>query len=70
MAMPTRPEKTCQHLARAFELWPVAIPGMGTPPNLGATNLGSMNHDLARQFGWEIAAINVHLQDIRNFGQE
>ena len=27
---------------------------------------GSMKHDLARQFGWEIAAINVHLQEIRN----
>jgi DNA-binding MarR family transcriptional regulator len=26
-----------------------------------------MNHDLAKQFTWEIAGINVHLQDIRNF---
>ena len=33
----------------------------------GATDLGSMKHDLARQFGWEVAAINVHLQEIRNF---
>jgi DNA-binding MarR family transcriptional regulator len=26
-----------------------------------------MNHDLAQQFTWEIAGINVHLQDIRIF---
>src|SRR6267143_4893468 len=26
-----------------------------------------MNHDLAQQFTWEIAGINVHLQDLRNF---
>ena len=32
-------------------------------PNLEG-NRGSMKHDLARQFGWEIAAINVHLQEI------
>ena len=32
----------------------------------GATDLGS-KHDLARQFGWEVAAINGHLQEIRNF---
>ena len=28
---------------------------------------GGKNHDLARQFAWEIAAINVHLQAIRYF---
>lgn len=32
----------------------------------GATNLGPMKHDLARQFDWEIGAINVYLQDIRD----
>jgi DNA-binding MarR family transcriptional regulator len=26
-----------------------------------------MNHDLAQQFAWDIAGINVHLQNIRNF---
>src|SRR3981189_754473 len=26
-----------------------------------------MNHELAQQFTWEIAGINVHLQDLRNF---
>jgi DNA-binding MarR family transcriptional regulator len=26
-----------------------------------------MNHDLVQKFTWEIAGINVHLQDIRNF---
>jgi DNA-binding MarR family transcriptional regulator len=26
-----------------------------------------MNHDLAQQFTWDIAGINVHLQNIRNF---
>jgi len=29
--------------------------------------LGGKNHDIARQFAWEIAAINVHLQEIRYF---
>jgi MarR family transcriptional regulator, organic hydroperoxide resistance regulator len=44
------------------------LPGSSGQTKLrGATNLGSMNHDLARQFGWEIAAINVHLQEMRNF---
>ena len=28
--------------------------------------LGMTNHDLARRFGWEITAIAVHLQKIRN----
>jgi DNA-binding MarR family transcriptional regulator len=28
---------------------------------------GGKNHDIARQFAWEIAAINVHLQEIRYF---
>jgi MarR family transcriptional regulator, organic hydroperoxide resistance regulator len=28
---------------------------------------GGQNHDIARQFAWEIAAINVHLQEIRYF---
>lgn len=25
------------------------------------------NHDLARQFAWEVASINVHLEEIRYF---
>ena len=34
----------------------------------GASNeFGGKNHDIARQFAWEIAAINVHLQEIRYF---
>jgi MarR family transcriptional regulator, organic hydroperoxide resistance regulator len=28
---------------------------------------GGKNHDTARRFAWEIAAINVHLQEIRYF---
>src|SRR5215213_4343363 len=28
---------------------------------------GGKNHDIARQFAWEIAAIKVHLQEIRYF---
>lgn len=44
------------------------LSGSPSKTNLGGANkLGSMNHDLARQFGWEIAAINVYLQDIRDF---
>ena len=33
----------------------------------GSSELGGKNHDIARQFAWEIAAINVHLQEIRYF---
>ena len=33
----------------------------------GPNELGGKNHDIARQFAWEIAAINVHLQEIRYF---
>ncbi|WP_245310507.1 MarR family winged helix-turn-helix transcriptional regulator [Bradyrhizobium valentinum] len=34
----------------------------------GAPNeFGEKNQDVARQFAWEIAAINVHLQEIRYF---
>lgn len=33
----------------------------------GSHELGEKNHDIARQFAWEIAAINVHLQEIRYF---
>ena len=33
----------------------------------GSNELGGKNHDIARQFAWEIAAINVHLQEIRYF---
>jgi DNA-binding MarR family transcriptional regulator len=33
----------------------------------GSNDLGAKNHDIARQFAWEIAAINVHLQEIRYF---
>ena len=31
MTRRTQPETTCQHRARAFELWPVVISGMGIP---------------------------------------
>jgi MarR family transcriptional regulator, organic hydroperoxide resistance regulator len=33
----------------------------------GSNELGGKNHDIAKQFAWEIAAINVHLQEIRYF---
>ena len=33
----------------------------------GSNESGGKNHDIARQFAWEIAAINVHLQEIRYF---
>jgi DNA-binding MarR family transcriptional regulator len=33
----------------------------------GPHESGGKNHDIARQFAWEIAAINVHLQEIRYF---
>jgi len=33
----------------------------------GSNELGGKNHDIARQFAWEIAAIHVHLQEIRYF---
>ena len=32
-----------------------------------SAGVGGKNHDIARQFAWEIAAINVHLQEIRYF---
>ena len=32
-----------------------------------SNGFGGKNHDIARQFAWEIAAINVHLQEIRYF---
>jgi DNA-binding MarR family transcriptional regulator len=32
-----------------------------------SNEFGGKNHDVARQFAWEIAAINVHLQEIRYF---
>jgi DNA-binding MarR family transcriptional regulator len=32
-----------------------------------SNGVGGKNHDIARQFAWEIAAINVHLQEIRYF---
>jgi MarR family transcriptional regulator, organic hydroperoxide resistance regulator len=34
---------------------------------VGPSEFGGKNQDLARQFAWEIAAINVHLQEIRYF---
>ena len=34
---------------------------------VGPSELGGKNQDTARQFAWEIAAINVHLQEIRYF---
>lgn len=34
---------------------------LGVPDELGMTN-----HDLARRFGWEVTAIAVHLQEIRD----
>ena len=33
----------------------------------GSHEFGGKNHDIARRFAWEIAAINVHLQEIRYF---
>ncbi|HEX5164794.1 MAG TPA: MarR family winged helix-turn-helix transcriptional regulator [Thermomicrobiales bacterium] len=33
----------------------------------GSNEPGGKNHDIARQFAWEIAAINVYLQEIRYF---
>ena len=33
----------------------------------GTHEPGGKNHDIARQFAWEIAAISVHLQEIRYF---
>jgi DNA-binding MarR family transcriptional regulator len=33
----------------------------------GSGESGGKNHDIARRFAWEIAAINVHLQEIRYF---
>jgi MarR family transcriptional regulator, organic hydroperoxide resistance regulator len=33
----------------------------------GSDESGGKNHDIARRFAWEIAAINVHLQEIRYF---
>lgn len=49
---------------------------MGHEPRKGSDSPGrakrggefsGKNHDIARQFAWEIAAINVHLQEIRYF---
>jgi MarR family transcriptional regulator, organic hydroperoxide resistance regulator len=34
---------------------------------VASNEFGGKNHDIARQFAWEIAAINVHLQEIRYF---
>src|SRR6185312_9492579 len=33
----------------------------------GSNEAEGKNHDIARQFAWEIAAINVYLQEIRYF---
>src|SRR5947199_9719361 len=33
----------------------------------GSNEVGGKNQDVARQLAWEIAAINVHLQEIRYF---
>jgi DNA-binding MarR family transcriptional regulator len=33
----------------------------------GLNEVAGKNHDIARQFAWEIAAINVHLQEIRYY---
>lgn len=33
----------------------------------GSNEFDSKNQDIARRFAWEIAAINVHLQEIRYF---
>ena len=37
------------------------------PRRAGTDEPGGRNHEIARRFAWEIAAINVHLQDIRYF---
>src|SRR5215213_9113357 len=39
----------------------------GGAKRAGSNEHGGKNHDIARQFAWEIAAINVHLQEIRYF---
>lgn len=33
----------------------------------GSNEVAGKNHDIARQFAWQIAAINVHLQEIRYY---
>src|SRR6476646_8471226 len=33
----------------------------------GSDESGGKNHDIARQFAWAVASINVHLQEIRYF---
>ncbi len=47
-------------------------PRKGSDSSSGAKRAGSgesggKNHDIARRFAWEIAAINIHLQEIRYF---
>ena len=37
------------------------------PKRASVDQSGGKNHDIARRFAWEIAAINVHLQEIRYF---
>ncbi len=39
----------------------------GRAKRAGSDESGGKNHDIARRFAWEIAAINVHLQEIRYF---
>ena len=39
--------------------------GLGAP--IPDSTLPGKNQDLARQFAWEIASINVHLQELRHF---
>jgi DNA-binding MarR family transcriptional regulator len=43
-------------------------PSSSTPAKrAGANESAAKNQDIARRFAWEIAAINVHLQEIRYF---
>jgi DNA-binding MarR family transcriptional regulator len=39
----------------------------GRARRAGSGESGAKNQDIARRFAWEIAAINVHLQEIRYF---
>lgn len=41
--------------------------GSDVSSRAGSGESGGKNHDIARRFAWEIAAINVHLQEIRYF---
>lgn len=41
--------------------------GANTRINAGSADHSGKNHDIVRQFVWDIAAINVHIEEIRHF---